>query len=188
MFTLKSAFQFLLLASIFTFASCNKDDEMHDHDHEEELITTLTYTLTPDGGGDAVVLSFQDVDGDGGNAPTITTEALAANTTYTGVIELLNEAETPSENVTEEIEEEGTEHQFFFATDTNITTAYTDMDNNNLPIGLASTLTTTDAGTGNFTITLRHEPDKNAEDVRDGDITNAGGETDIEVTFAVVIE
>jgi hypothetical protein len=37
-------------------------------------------------------------------------------------------------------------------------------------------------------VTLRHEPDKGAAGVSGGDITNAGGDTDIEVTFPVVIE
>jgi len=37
-------------------------------------------------------------------------------------------------------------------------------------------------------VTLRHQPDKGAIGVSDGDITNAGGETDIEVLFDVIIE
>jgi len=38
------------------------------------------------------------------------------------------------------------------------------------------------------TITLRHEPAKDATGVSDGDITNAGGETDISVNFPVEIQ
>ena len=38
-------------------------------------------------------------------------------------------------------------------------------------------------GHGQFTVTLRHEPDKSAQGVSAGDITNAGGETDIEVSL-----
>ena len=34
-----------------------------------------------------------------------------------------------------------------------------------------------------MTVILRHEPNKAGAGVSDGDITNAGGETDIEVTF-----
>ena len=37
-------------------------------------------------------------------------------------------------------------------------------------------------------MTLRHEPAKDASGVAAGDITNAGGETDIEVTFDVTVE
>ena len=40
------------LFSILFFTACEKDDP--DVPNEEELITTLIYTLTPDGGGNAV--------------------------------------------------------------------------------------------------------------------------------------
>ena len=56
------------------------------------------------------------------------------------------------------------------------------------PVGLSSTVTTTDAGSGNVTVVLRHEPDKSGDGVAAGDISNAGGEIDIEVTFAIDVE
>ena len=68
--------------------------------NEEELITTVNYTLTPADGSAAITLSFVDLDGDGGDAPTITGGTLIANTTYTGTLELLNEAEMPVEDIT----------------------------------------------------------------------------------------
>ena len=43
-------------------------------------------------------------------------------------------------------------------------------------------------GSGTITVTLRHEPNKDAAGVSSGDIANAGGETDIEVTFNVEIQ
>ena len=66
--------------------------------------------------------------------------------------------------------------------------AYSDQDNDGNPLGLLFELTTGDAGNESYTITLRHEPDKTAAGVSGGDITNAGGETDIEVVFDVVVE
>lgn len=176
----------LLFASLFVFSSCEKKDP--EPVNEEEVITTLTYTLTPGGGGTPVVLSFKDLDGDGGNAPTITGGTLAANTVYNGAIVLLNETESPAENVTEEIEEKDDEHQFFFqASGANVTVAYADSDGTN-PVGLATTVTTGDASSGTLTVTLRHEPAKDAAGVAAGDIANAGGETDIEVTFNVTVQ
>jgi len=167
------------------FASCKKDDPVVPN--EEELITTLTYTLNASG-ADPVVLSFTDLDGDGGNAPTISGGTFAANTTYTGSVDLLNETETPAESITEEIEEEQEEHQFFYhATGLDLTVAYTDTDAKNQPVGLTTTLTTGAAGSGNLTITLRHEPNKDGAGVAAGQIESAGGETDIEVTFPVTI-
>ena len=65
---------------------------------------------------------------------------------------------------------------------------YEDEDGDGNPIGLETTMITGDPSTGTLTVILRHEPDKNADGVSDGDITNAGGETDIEVDFPVVIK
>jgi hypothetical protein len=141
------------------------------------------------GGGTAVVMSFRDLDGDGGDAPVITGATLSANTSYTGTLDLLNEAETPVEVITEEIEEEDDEHQFFFQTNiAGLSVSYEDQDGDGNPVGLATSLTTTDAGSGTLTIILRHEPEKNAAGVKDGDPTNAGGETDIEVSFPVDVQ
>lgn len=177
----------LPLMAIISLTSCEKDAP--DIPNEEELITTLVYTLTPQGGGAAVEFRFTDLDGDGGDAPVIINGTLAANTIYNGAIALLNEAEIPTEDITEEVQEEDEEHQLFFQVATaNSTVAYADADDDGNPIGLASTLTAGDASAGTLTITLRHEPDKSAEGVAGGDMTNAGGETDIEVTFNVAVQ
>lgn len=177
----------LPLIAIISLTSCEKDEP--DIPNEEELITTLVYTLTPQGGGAAVEFRFTDLDGDGGDAPVIVNGTLAANTTYNGAITLLNEAETPAEDMTAEVEEEDEEHQLFFQVATaNAAVAYADADGEGNPIGLASTLTTGDASIGTLKITLRHEPDKMASGVASGDIVNAGGETDIEVTFDVTVQ
>jgi hypothetical protein len=177
----------LLFAVLFSFTACEQDDP--EVPNEEELITTLTYTLVPKSGGAPVVFIFQDLDGDGGSAPIITTGNLAANTAYDGMIILLNEEETPPENISEEVAEEDDEHQFFFQTTVpGLNIAYEDADDDGNPIGLATTLTTGDAADGTMTIILRHEPDKEATGVANGSITNAGGETDIEVTFNVSVQ
>ena len=178
---------FILAISVILFPAC--DPEEPKDPEEEEVITTLTYTLTPSGGGDVVTLEFQDLDGDGGNAPTITNGTLMDSTTYTGTLTLLNETESPAEDVTVEVQAEAEDHQFFFATNLSGTTiAYDDTDANSQPIGLNTTLTTTTTESGTITITLRHKPNKSATNVASGDITNAGGETDIEVTFNVDVQ
>ncbi len=176
--------------SMLFITSCKKD-ELDDPiiPNEEEVITTLNFTLTPNGGGSAVVLAFRDLDGDGGNAPTITGGTLNANTTYTGSLELLNELESPAEDITKEVKEEANEHQFFFQTSlSEVGIAYNDLDANGKPIGLATIITTKGASTGTIKVILRHEPAKDASGVSTGDITNAGGETDIEITFNVEVK
>ena len=176
----------LLLLTIVLFTACEKDPEPPN---EEEVITTLNYILTPSSGGDAITLSFVDLDGDGGDAPTITGGTLAADVVYTGRLDLLNEAESPAESITDEITEEDEDHQFFFASSkSDLTVVISDQDADGNPVGLSSTLTAGAAGSGNLTITLRHEPNKSASGVSGGDITNAGGETDIEVTFPIDVE
>jgi len=183
---LKFIFIVNILFTVLFLNSCKDDDPIDMND--EEVITTLTYTLTPTS-VDVVTLSFLDLDGDGGDDPIITGGILQSNMSYIGVLDLKNEAETPAESITEEIEEEALEHQFFFtATGANLTVGYADEDDNGNPLGLVTTLTTGDASSGTIQVVLRHEPDKSATGVQSGDITNAGGETDIEVTFDITLQ
>ena len=177
---------FLALGALI-FTSCSNDDDNPDPVHEEEVITTLTITLTPDGGGTDVTLQSRDLDGNGPNEPEITiTGNIVANTTYNGSIELLNETEDPAEDITEEVEEEAEEHQFFYSLTGDLgTITYTDTDGNGDPVGLLFTWETAGLANGSLTVTLRHEPNKDAEGVSSGNITNAGGETDITQTFTI---
>ena len=174
----------LLLGAII---SCKKDDPVEPViTNEQEVITTLNYTLTNSNDATEVItLSFVDIDGDGGNDPIITGGTLNANTIYNGSIELLNETETPAEDVTEEIQEEDEDHQFFFHSDTTILHVdYADVDGNGNPIGLSTLLSTFNAGSDTLTITLKHEPTK----PNDGTLASAGGETDIEVSFPINVQ
>lgn len=176
-----------ILAVMLVFTSCKKDDP--DPPNQEEIITTVNYTLTPTSGGTTVVMTFQDLDGDGPNTPIISGGTLVAGETYSGSLELLNETENPAEDITTEIMDEDDEHQFFFSsTVTGLSIAYNDQDGNGNPVGLLSTLTTGAAATGTVTIILLHEPVKTASGVSGGDPTNAEGETDIEVTFPVNVQ
>ena len=186
-------FQYLLVSlimSVIIFSACDKDDPKIPN--EEEVITTLRYTLSPEGDNNEdskIVLSFQDLDGDGGKSPVIMGANLKANTTYLGTLELLNELGSPAEKITEEIQEEDEAHQFFFESSLkDLSIAYADKDEDENPIGLKTKLITQAAGQGTLKITLRHEPNKTAEGVSDGDIKLAGGETDIEIIFDLDVE
>lgn len=179
----------LAISLLVGLSACKKEKETPKTPHEEEVITTLTYTLTPTAGGTPVVFSFKDLDGDGGNDPVIVHADLKANTEYKGVIELLNEQENPAGNVTEEVNEESDEHQFFFQNDINgLHVHYMDQDKNGKPLGIKTHVVTGAQGSGTLTVTLRHQPNKAAPGVSKGEIANAGGETDIEVTFNVNVQ
>jgi hypothetical protein len=173
---------FAICALFLFFTACETEDP--EIINEEEVITTLIYTLT-DANGNAKVLKFVDIDGDGAGAAVITADTLDANTAYTGSIQLLNESETPAEDITAELESEKDDHLFFFnTTAAGITIATTDVDSNNEAVGLKSTLTTTTAGNNTIEITLKHEPTNKIAN----DLANVGGSTDIEVKFNVVIK
>ncbi len=180
---------YLLMIAVFSltlFNSCSKDDP--EIPNEEELITTLIWDLEPIGNkGQPVEFKFKDIDGDGGSDPVITGGPINQNEDYNCTLTLLNEASNPVEDITNEIKSESAEHQFFFRRDGNLDVqiSYEDEDTDGNPLGLATRLSVGSIGTGTITITLRHEPDKMADGVSEGNIFNAGGETDIEVTFDI---
>lgn len=171
-----------LLAAAPLFSACNDDNDDPVADDDNEQITTVTYTLTPTSGGAPVSVTYKDADGDGGAAPTIGTLTLAANTTYTGALTLLDETKTPAVNTSAEILQEADEHLFVFApAPANlVTVTRTDRDRNNLEVGLQTRLVTTTAATGTLKITLRHQPG-----TKNG--TETPGDTDVEVTFPTVV-
>lgn len=181
----KSLLALLVAAPLFSACKDDNDDPTPDDDNEQ--ITTVTYTLTPQGGGTPIAITYRDLDGDGGAAGTFTpaTLTLAPNTTYTGALTLLDETKNPAENTTAEILEESDEHLFVFTpAGVNLTVTATDRDKNNLPIGLASQAVTGAANasgtTGSLKITLRHQPG-----TKNGTATPGG--TDVEVTFPTAV-
>lgn len=180
----------LFIVALLGMYSCSKD-EPNDPviPNEEELITTMIWQLIPASGTDTVTFTFTDLDGDGGDAPVIVNDTLEANQQYSSQITLLNELEMPAENITDEVHDEASDHQFFYqTTGAEVTVAYNDNDGFGNPIGISTNVNTTNSSSGTITITLRHQPDKNGSGVAQGNIQNAGGETDIEVTFNVVVQ
>ncbi len=154
--------------------------------NEEEVITDLTLTFT-DPSDATVYYRFRsiDPDGEGGADPVITADTLPSDATLLLELTLAN----ASGSITQEISNEGTDHQFFFQrTGVPFSVVYDDADANGRPIGLRNVASTGTPGTGTLLVTLRHQPVKDAPDVADGDITNAFGDTDIEVSFPLVVE
>lgn len=193
------------LAILFAVAACG-DDAPPDGGNPEEVISRVTLTFASQSGPDVVRAAFDDPDGDGGEPPTIDPVPLVAGTTYDLSISFQNALEDPPEEITDEVRDEGDEHQVFLTgsavkgpATTNATAplehAYADMDLNGLPLGLANTIVAT-TGTGELVITLMHLPPVNAvavksaqttTEVRDGGFASINGAVDAQVTFAVTV-
>ena len=183
-------FKYALLAITFLYFSCDDDDDNTEPINEEEVITTMTVTLSASDGSGTVVLQTQDLDGDGPNEPVVTVSgSLSSATSYSGSIEWLNEMEDPAEDVTEEILEEADEHQVFFSASDGLPLQFVysaPFDSMGNPVGINFILAPSTAGatgSGEFTVTLVHEPTK----PNDG-LATAGGSIDIQTSFPVTIE
>lgn len=182
----------LLIALLLTVGigatSCEKKDP--DGGNQEELITTVILTLeSAVSGVETVTFEFNDLDGEGGEAPTITGGKLQANQSYTTSIQILNRSETPEEDITVEVKEEDDEHQLFYSSDIGgMSFDYLDQDGGGYPLGLSMNISTGAPGSGILKVVLKHEPEKMEPGVSEGDITNAGGSTDIDIDFPLEIE
>ena len=179
-----------LLPLTFILPGCKKDEPGTSGPpaNEEELITTVRLHFHSAGGTEHKHWTYRDIDGPGGNDPVLEVDTLSADSVYHVEIDVLDESASPEDTITHEIEDEGAEHQFFFQpTGVNITVAYDDADVNGRPIGLRSIWTVGASSAGSMLLTLRHEPDKAAPGVSNGDISNAGGETDIAPDFTPVV-
>lgn len=174
---------FVLLATI---QSCKPTCEKNPDDPEcadpQEVITTLKVLVTDSASG-VLVNTFRFKDADANGTPEVfDTIRLNANKTYNVAVQVWDDSKTPAENITEEVEEEKNDHAFFYTiSNLNLAVTKTDVDDNNLPIGLQSRWVTGSAGSGLVTIKLKHQPG-----VKDG--SEAPGETDVEVQFPAVVQ
>lgn len=176
----------LLLAGVISlFQACKKKESTPTPSsppvNETELITTVKVLLTDTANtNDMHQYYFYDIDGIGGNPPSILdTIDLKAGRVYQAEITLLDETKNPADSISNQVLKEGADHLFVFGKNgVNVSFAITDKDKNNLPIGLSSYWTTGTAtsGTGSVTVTLRHQPG-----VKNG--TATPGETDVQVVY-----
>ena len=190
----KQTFLLPLLILSLIFTGCSDDDDHDDHSHpvnEEEVITTIEVTLSD--GTNSYVLIWEDLDGDGPDLPIITGATIPSNS-YDAEIQLYNKTLDPTDDeyvVTTEILEEDVDHQFFFNASNGLNVfdfVYADADVDGNPIGQQFLIEDVSGSGGDLNIVLLHEPNKNADGVSDGDITNAGGDTDIDITFPIIVQ
>jgi hypothetical protein len=191
-----------------TFTACKKDKKEDPAPqqpappaNEAELITTMKITLRDTTNNTSVTYVFSDLDGAGGNPATFGNSGadsvinITANHVYEATILLLDQTKTPVDTISNEVEEEGADHLFFFnsiaptgtpyntylsGSMTNI--KYLDLDANNRGIGLSTEWTAPSMmmAKSPLTIELKHQPS-----VKDG--SYAPGETDIQVGFKLKV-
>lgn len=196
--------QLLALATLSSFAITGCDDGGGGADNENEVITTVVLTFTPSSGAPRIA-TFNDPDGDGGQAPTVDPVNLTPGN-YALTVQLENRLANPQVDITEEVSEEDNFHLLLFTgtavvgpatsnTTGPLAHSYTDMDGNGLPVGLTNAIAAS-PGTGQLTVTLRHlppeEPPVKAADtvskVRTSGFDAIGGSTDAQVNFAVTVQ
>ena len=173
-----------IVGMTLTQISCNKKTTTPPNPNEEELITTFRLTLTDSAGVQpSVTIQYKDLDGDGGNNPSVWDSIrLKSNTTYNAQILLLNETVSPADTISNEVLEEGAEHLFCFTSPaSNLTIQRTDKDVNNLEIGLQSKCKTMSSGNTTLQIVLRHQPD-----VKTG--ACEPGASDLDLMFQTLIQ
>lgn len=179
----KKSFLIALMGAALVLG-CKKDEPAPVEDNEN--LTTLKLKFTE--GGTTSTFMFRDVDGDGGNAPTIEKIALKPNKTYTLAVEVLDETKSPVADITADIEAEKDEHLFEYVSNPTSLLAITptDKDSRGYNVGLKGSAITTAAGTGKLRVVLHHQPRVGGVAVKNGSFTV--GSTDIDVSFDVEVK
>jgi hypothetical protein len=177
----------LLLSLSLLLTACDSTDPGEEGAGEEEVISNVTITLENE--ADNSTITAEAVFDEAGVVQSTETLTLTAGATYAGTIALRDRF--AGENITEEIDEERDEHQFFYVPQGDVSDAFTiaitDTDSNDNPVGLEFTVSVADdaSGSGDLRVVLGHydERPKAADETVDDT-----PETDIDFTYPVTIE
>lgn len=177
-------FIFFLIVSL---SSCEKI--LGGKNGEQENITTLRFIAVDVTSGVSTIdtFEFSDADGPGGNNPTrFDTIRFIQGRKYVVGLQLFDESKTPILDITPEIIDKGDEHQFFYLSNIlGFTVTSTDKDAKGNPIGLNTEWNIPFSGIiGTLQVILKHQP--RSKTTAPGNIN--AGETDVDVTFPVIIE
>lgn len=186
--------RYLLLALALVLLGLTACEKEHPTAYEKP-ITSLLLVLTPEHGGNRVVLSYLDNDGIGGLAPLITGGTLMANTTYNCELIIQQSGSNSSARTkhlidTTSVMGQPALHQVFYSAlhGVKLQARYSDLDENGYPIGFKTTIKTGNPSAGGLQIIIIHTPNKQGENVEQGILENAGGQIDLEATFDVIVQ
>ena len=194
---------FALLIGGLLLTGCKKDEELPEAENEEEVITDVILTFTnTNNSSDVVTARAKDPDGAGiQELEILDSIKLDTSKTYVLTLDLLNALDPADiESVTEEVEDESQDHQFFFSFSNNAFTNplgdgnfdnsadplnYNDTDINGYNVGLSTNWTTSNSllSNGNFKIRLQHQPG-----TKTGATGVNTGDTDIDLLFVLVLQ
>jgi hypothetical protein len=181
----------------FGFASCESEDP--EKENEGEVITDVTLNFQELNASNALVgsvFTFKASDPQGievGKTPTVQSITLTKGKKYQMTIEVKNSIE--NEDITKEILEEAAEHQFFFLGQVFDSSFFSIQyaDAGGVALGL-KTIVTVSSSTGtnnsNMRVVLRHDLNKSfpgASSPTFANFAQAGGETDLDITFPVIL-
>ncbi len=181
---------FLIRAALvvsFFVVGCSKDPANPSNPrNESETITTFKLRFVQEDDTTRVFeAQWRDLDGQGPNPPTISGFSLPANKSFKGTVKVLDETKNPVVDLTEEIEKEDEDHQFFYiVSGANLTLAYDDEDSNGKPVGLKITATTAAPSSGTLRVILKHEATKNTTI----SVPSTNGDTDLDIVLPVRIQ
>jgi hypothetical protein len=188
---------YLVALLAFGFASCESEDPEKENDGE--VITDVTLNFQELNASNALVgsvLSFKASDPQGievGKTPTVQSITLTKGKKYQMTIEVKNSIE--NEDITKEILEEAAAHQFFFLGQVFDSSFFSIQyaDAGSVALGL-KTIVTVSSSTGtnnsNMRVVLRHDLNKSfpgASSPTFANFAQAGGETDLDITFPVIL-
>jgi hypothetical protein len=194
---LKKISLYLLALVAFGFASCESEDPTKENDGE--VITDVTLKFQELDASNALVgsvLSFKASDPQGivvGKTPTIQSVSLAKGKKYQMTIEVTNGIK--GEDITKEILTEAAAHQFFFLGQVFDSSFFSIQyaDAGGIALGLKTTVTvssSTGTNNSNMRVVLRHDLNKSFPGASNPNFANfaqAGGETDLDLTFPVIL-
>lgn len=179
------------LVATATFAACDDDPTSPGIMNEQELITQVELTLTPVGGGAAIVTSITDPDGLGPLPPQgqVNPVSLVPGTTYDGSVRFLDASDPANvEDITVEVRTEDEEHRVFYfvsgVAGVDVPLSSLDTDGAGAPLGLSFQVVVGGgaAGVGGLRVVLNHYD----EDPK-GDGLTQSTETDADVTFDISV-
>jgi len=175
-----------LFVSALLFVACDSTDPGETGAGEEEVISNVTITLTNP--ADNSTVTAEAVFDEAGVEQSVETIALTPGVTYDGVITLRNRFE--GEDITEEVDDERDEHQFFYVAQGGVSNALTvtitDTDSNGFPVGLALTIEAAGgaSGSGDLRVVLGHYDERPKEA---NETIDTIPETDIDFTYPVTV-